>query len=555
MAKRKQHQKWQKPKPGKARYEFWVWLALAVILIFFAAIRVRFLSIPLERDEGEYAYSGQLILQGIPPYRLAYNMKMPGIYYAYALVMAVFGQSVVGIHLGLLIVNVGAIALMFFVGRRLFDSTVGLVAAASYGFLTINQYVYGPQAHATHFVVLAALGGILFLLKALESRRLSHIFWSGLLLGIGFIMKQPGMLFVAFAVLYLAWSCLRERPTCPAALLGRASLLAGSAAAPFFLVCSILYASGVFSRFWFWAVRYAGQYASEMPMNAGVLTFLDHTETMLVPSYLLWIFAGLGLILLWADAKSRPRGIFVTGFFLFAFLSICPGLFFRPHYYVTWMPALALLTGVAVGAGRNLLHRVPALRSLSFVPGVAFLIALIVTMNSQSDFLFSVPVGWASRMMYGDSPWVETQEIARYIKQRTTPDDTIAVLGSEPQIYFYSERKSATGYIYTYSLTEPQPFAHQMQMEMISEIERAQPKYLVYVDISTSWLRRPQSDPTIFQWQAKYCAGNYGLAGFVQWYFTSQSLSGYHADYVWGEELLTHRPDPKIQCIYVFRRK
>jgi len=77
----------------------------------------------------------------------------------------------------------------------------------------------------------------------------------------------------------------------------------------------------------------------------------------------------------------------------------------------------------------------------------------------------------------------------------------------------------------------------------------------VYVDISTSWLRRPQSDPTIFQWQAKYCAGNYGLAGFVQWYFTSQSLSGYHADYVWGEELLTHRPDPKIQCIYVFRRK
>ena len=41
-------------------------------------IRIRFLAIPLERDEGEYAYAGQLMLQGIPPYRLAYNMKFPG---------------------------------------------------------------------------------------------------------------------------------------------------------------------------------------------------------------------------------------------------------------------------------------------------------------------------------------------------------------------------------------------------------------------------------------------------------------------------------------------
>ena len=47
---------------------------------------------PLERDEGEYAYAGQLILQGIPPYELAWNMKFPGVYVAYAALMSVFGQ-------------------------------------------------------------------------------------------------------------------------------------------------------------------------------------------------------------------------------------------------------------------------------------------------------------------------------------------------------------------------------------------------------------------------------------------------------------------------------
>jgi len=33
---------------------------------------------------GEYAYAGQLILQGVPPYKEAYNMKLPGTYAAYA---------------------------------------------------------------------------------------------------------------------------------------------------------------------------------------------------------------------------------------------------------------------------------------------------------------------------------------------------------------------------------------------------------------------------------------------------------------------------------------
>jgi len=46
------------------------------------------------------------------------------------------------------------------------------------------------------------------------------------------------------------------------------------------------------------------------------------------------------------------------------------------------------------------------------------------------------------------------------------------VLGSEPQIYFYSGRRSATGYLYMYSLTEEQKYALRMQKEMIGEIEK-----------------------------------------------------------------------------------
>ena len=68
------------------------YLLLLFVLVFNFAIRWHLRDMPLERDEGEYAYAGQLILQGVPPYELAYNMKFPGVYFAYAALMAVFGQ-------------------------------------------------------------------------------------------------------------------------------------------------------------------------------------------------------------------------------------------------------------------------------------------------------------------------------------------------------------------------------------------------------------------------------------------------------------------------------
>jgi len=89
-------------KPVPVRRSRWPWICLGLILLFVVIVRVRLLPVPLERDEGEYAYAGQLILDGIPPYQLVYNVKFPGIYAAYALLIAVFGQTASGIHLGLL---------------------------------------------------------------------------------------------------------------------------------------------------------------------------------------------------------------------------------------------------------------------------------------------------------------------------------------------------------------------------------------------------------------------------------------------------------------------
>ena len=52
----------------------WCWLVLLLIIVFAAVIRGRLATMPLERDEGEYAYIAQEMLRGIPPYESAYSM-------------------------------------------------------------------------------------------------------------------------------------------------------------------------------------------------------------------------------------------------------------------------------------------------------------------------------------------------------------------------------------------------------------------------------------------------------------------------------------------------
>ena len=81
------------------------------------------------------------------------------------------------------------------------------------------------------------------------------------------------------------------------------------------------------------------------------------------------------------------------------------------------------------------------------------------------------------------------------------------MIGSEPEILFYAQRRSATGYVYTYALMEDQPFARIMQEEMIREIVANEPEFVVFVNVTTSWLARPNSLRRIFEWFDEYKRG------------------------------------------------
>src|SRR4029077_14866578 len=99
---------------------------------------------------------------------------------------------------GVILVNASSILLVFLIARNLFDSTSGVVAAATFGLFTIRPQLIGLAGHATHFVTLAALAAIYLLLKASGSGRSWLYFWSGVCAGLALLMKQPGVFFGIF---------------------------------------------------------------------------------------------------------------------------------------------------------------------------------------------------------------------------------------------------------------------------------------------------------------------------------------------------------------------
>jgi len=491
------------------------WLAMLLAVALCVFVRVRLLQTPLERDEGEYAYAGQLMLQGIPPYALARNMKFPGTYAAYAVILRAFGETSGGIHFGLLLANLAAVVLVFFLGRRLFGARAGLAACAAYAVMSLGAGVMGTQAHATHFVALAALAGLLLLLRAIESGRATPLAASGALFGLACLAKQHGALFAVFGALWLAW-VYRRRALPKLALFGAATL------APLGLTCLILWRASVFGEFWFWTFDYSCAYLSGNTLFEDLARFCPPMRAILIENAGLWLLVAAGLAFVWRSKRiSADAAGFVTGLLLFSFAATAPGGIFRGHYFVMALPAAALLAGATMASGRA-------------IAGWLAAAALLFSFVWQRDLMFRMTPFQVSRELYDTNPFPEAIRVAAHIRERTGADAQIAVLGSEPEIYFYAQRHSATPYLYMYPLTEDQPYAAQMQRELIHDVESARPQYVVFVHVADSWLADLDEPNPVLDWWKRY-RENYELDGAVD------IISNDRTEYRWGADALGYQ--------------
>jgi 4-amino-4-deoxy-L-arabinose transferase-like glycosyltransferase len=284
-----------------------------------------------------------------------------------------------------------------------------------------------------------------------------------------------------------------------------------------------------------------------LPQAPAYLAYTGGAIVRAVPLLALYALAGLAWAV-WSAFRTRRPG-FALAFAFVSAAAVCPGFWFRPHYFLLVLPAAAVLVGLAAAALERSLEEVlsPAGRAVAVVALAA--LAGAQALYAHRAILFESSPRESSRLTYPQQPFVESVDVASYIRSRTEPSDRIAVLGSEPQIYFYARRRGGTGYLYTYPMMEPQPFARRMQDEMIAEVEAAQPLFVVFVTATGSWMARQESDLAIVDWANRFVKEKYRLVGIAE----VPEDDGPSALF-WDDALRTYRQRSRNRML-VYRRK
>jgi hypothetical protein len=529
-----------------------IYFLLGITVLFVLIARIHLLSFPFERDEGEYAYMGKLILDGHPPYTLAYNMKLPGTYYMYAIIMMIFGKSIVGVHIGLAFITIASMFLVFLISRKFVSKIGAIISTASFGIIGTSWTLLAQAAHATHFVIFFALLGILVILQLYESEKnkLFKYFISGVFFSLAFICKQSGLFFVFFGITIIITNEFNVKPL--SNLIKHLLNFLLGFAVPVIIMFLYFYFFADFGKFRFWTIEYLSKYSNQIPISEAPNTFKLGLSAITanyssVGYIALWVVSVIGIPLIFINKASIKNKILVLSFLLFSFLTIIPGFYFRNHYFITLLPAVALLIAVFFDFINNFFIYKLKMPNLIYISFLLFIILIGNGIKVNVDYLFKQNPEISCKQVYGTNPFVESIQIAKFLKQNTTKDDKIAVFGSEPQICFYADRYSATGYIYTYNLVELHSYALTMQQEMAKEIEISKPKYLLSINVGLSWLTKQNSEKFIFTWVDEYIDKNYRLVGLYDILpnkFTSLKV---------GEQLNNYKPQSQ-DLIYIFER-
>jgi 4-amino-4-deoxy-L-arabinose transferase-like glycosyltransferase len=509
-------------------------ISIGLLILLTVLLRVRLLEIPLERDEGGYAYTASQLLEGVPPFAEAYDVKMPFLYVLYAGFIALFGKTIAGIHLGLLIFSAMTAILIYLLGRRILDESAGLAAGVLYSVLSISQHVQGFVANTEQLLLPFALTGVLFYLKGTtnkpdvaesiglrataeeppaENGSAGLFFASGLMLGIAFIVKHHAIFFAAAIGLHYLLKIYFNQPRKGVLLwkhLTHGALLLSGMILPFAIQTLIYVQLGLFDKYYYWLFKYIRLYNDFLSFAQGMEELWKSINELCGPMLLVFLMAASGFVAVLKNGLACKHRMFLSLFLVFSFLSVCPDLMFMPHYWILFLPALALCGGIAAGLASRLLKTEGWI-----LTGGLVLLSGGYLIAKESDYLFNWTPTQISRECYRSNPFPESLPIAEYIRKHTAPTDKIAIMGSEPQILFYSQRKSVTPYIYTYPLMKNFPDALKMQKEMIRSIEQQQPKVIVMATISSSWMATSNSDSTILSWCNTYIPQKYQLVGLA----------------------------------------
>ena len=508
------------------------------------ALRLPNLPQPLGPDQGIMATIGEGILRGQVPYRDAWEMATPAIFFTYAgiyklaapffhaplermvavpladMIVVAFSCAMVALAAGRasptrgrLAAWVGGLCFALFASGRSFGMN-------SAGDLTAGTHWYLAQRE-TFINLLAACGAVIALGREGPSRgRGGGAVWRflalGLLAGGGIAYKFPaGALFIGAAALCFAeaWASRQERSFPVRAGVGAAVIAAGATVVPLLLLA------------WFW------RRGALAPMAEATLGYVHQiyghaqhgllatakngtVRTAVVVRENFWLWALAAGAVAWcgaaaADRLRRPGALRVASlgvWWLSAMLYVAAHREFFGYHYLVLLPPMSALAGVAVAVASphrdgtspkrdpDGVLREPARLIMAAALAANLVVFAGLNYKHYTSLLRVVSGGKGMSWYYShftaypnhEYSFPADLEVARHLAATTGPHEPVYVLGGiEPVIYLLSERRCPSRFVYSWFLTDTAradvPLAAQFRQELARSLRDDPPVALVTI--------------------------------------------------------------------------
>jgi 4-amino-4-deoxy-L-arabinose transferase-like glycosyltransferase len=464
------------------------------------AVRAFLLDLPLERDEGEYAYIGWRLAHGEIPYLDWFNQKPPAVFWIYRAALALPGDPVVGIRAVAALFSALTSIAMFYLVRPLLGLGAAGFAALLLGLLSADPMIQGPIANSEIFMLPAVVAAAALFVRVVAQSKAAVLqsVGIGVLLGIATAFKQVAGVNAIFFV--LIFPCLASAEDRWRRLVRFTSWMTLGALAVWVPLFGWFLLHGAFREALDAILLHNLDYASVVPLSQRLGNLANTARTLAISQGATWLLAGLGLARLTRRGDRSPAR-FLLGWVAASAVGVSFSGHFFPHYFQQLLPPIA--AGAAALIPQSPIWKKASRGIAATLIGVLALGPLLAVTVS----FWSISPAEAMKRIYPGNPFEAMPSIGREIAEITKPDDSVFVFGADPEILFYARRVSASRYIHLFPLFGPFPDVAERQKEVIAEISERQPAVIVWIPNAMFLLR--EEPRLLVPWLDRLTADSY----------------------------------------------
>jgi len=477
-----------------------------LVFIFFALLAVflrwsSFYRTVIDWDESLYLLVAKAWSDGNPPYTAIWDNKPPGIYLIFLAAITTLGHSVISIRIFACLFIATTSFFLSKIGKLIENNgnIIGLLAGLLYAVATLSN---GGLAANTEvfFTTFVAIAMYIFFSNNFYDQEVTYkkyatLFGIGLLLGIGFEVKYVVLFdFIALSLILISTLIFKVKSPQKYWLIVKTfSVLLLGFLLPFIAFSCYFWSIGHFDEYF-----YANFTANKLRTIDVQFSFIEPFKAIYQSKKIdivIWLSIPLLLIGYFLKTKKNNNIIsmlsiwerWILSSLIFWMSTIFMGIYitlrgsFYAHYFIQVLPIICFVAAYIL---INLIFGNREIAKITIKQYLLLGILLAVLIGSRGTFkaLKSSAEYIYFRNIQGIEEWGDTSGlIAKYLKDKVTPNDYIYVVNQVPIVYFLTNTKIPTRYAFPPFLFLQSDLPNITGIEPHKELEQILQKRPLYI--------------------------------------------------------------------------